>query len=143
MTLDLSPLQKAIAQLDEALEYCDSDLARTDARLALHLRAATIQAFEFTYELSVKMLRRHLEATEPNSAEIGELSFNDLIRLGTQRGLLRAELREWQEFRKDRGTTSHTYDQAKADDVFETIPSFRDEAKHLLRRLLERQETEA
>ena len=140
MKLDLSSLLKATAQLEEALQYCDSDLARQDSRLHLHLRAAAIQAFEFTYELSVKMLRRFLETTEANPVAVGELSFNELIRLGSERGLLCAELSDWKEFRKDRGTTSHAYDEAKAEDVFETIPGFLDEARFLLAQIEKRQE---
>jgi nucleotidyltransferase substrate binding protein (TIGR01987 family) len=140
MNLDLTTLQNAIGQLEEALQYGESALARSDPRLARHLRAAAIQAFEFTYELSVKMLRRYLEATEPNPAAIGELSFNELIRLGTQRGLLAAPLAQWQEFRRDRGTTSHVYDQKKADEVFASIPPFLSEAIHLLGQIQQRQD---
>ena len=61
MRLDLTPLDHAIAQLEEAIEYHGSDLASGDPALKLHLRAAAIQAFEFTYQLSFKMAKRHLE----------------------------------------------------------------------------------
>jgi nucleotidyltransferase substrate binding protein (TIGR01987 family) len=140
MKLDLSSLQKAIAQMEEALSFCNSELARNNPRLALHLRAATIQAFEFTYELSYKILKRYLEATEPNPAAVEEMSFNELVRRGFELGLLQAEITEWKEFRKDRGTTSHTYDEAKAQDVFETIPAFLAEAKFLMSQIQKRQE---
>jgi nucleotidyltransferase substrate binding protein (TIGR01987 family) len=139
MTLDLTSFQNAIAQLEEAISYCNSDLARSDARLALHLRAAAIQAFEFTYELSHKMLKRHLEATEASIAMVEELSFNDLIRRGYALGLLQAELVDWKAFRKNRGTTSHTYEEAKARDVYDGIPRFLVEAKFLLAQLISRQ----
>lgn len=139
MKLDLSSLHKAVAQLEDALKYCESEPVRKDPRLGLHLRAGAIQAFEFTYELTVKMLRRFLESTESNPAAVGDLSFNDLIRLGSQRGLLGAELADWQEFRKDRGTTSHTYDNEKAEDVFNSIPAFLTEARFLLAQIEMRQ----
>ena len=114
MILDLTSLQKAIAQMEEALAYCNSDLAKNDPRLALHLRAAAIQAFEFTYELSFKILKRYLEATETNPAAVDDMTFNELVRRGFELGLLQAEMAEWKEFRKDRGTTSHAYDEEKA-----------------------------
>jgi hypothetical protein len=38
----------------------------------VHLVAAAIQAFEFTYELSWKMLKRYLERTVPNPDGIDE-----------------------------------------------------------------------
>lgn len=139
MILDLSSLQKAISQLEEAIEYCQSDLAKNDARMAQHLRAAAIQAFEFTYELSYKMLKRFLEATEPNPASVDEMSFNEIIRKGFEKGLLQSELADWKEFRKDRGTTSHTYNEDKARDVFECIPKFFVEAKFLFTQIQKRQ----
>lgn len=140
MTLDLTSLKGAIAQLEDALRYCNSDLAKGDAKLALHLRAAAIQAFEFTYELSYKMLKRYLESTEANPAIVDEMNFNDIIRRGYEIGLLKAELEEWKEFRKDRGTTSHAYDEEKAKDVFESIPDFLVEAKSLCAEIEKRQE---
>jgi nucleotidyltransferase substrate binding protein (TIGR01987 family) len=139
MSLDLSALRNAIVQVEEALAYAGSDLATNDPKLARHLRAAAIQAFEFTYELSVKMLKRYLEATEANPASVDELSFNDLIRRGYEVGLLQAELSDWKAFRRDRGTTSHAYDQAKAMEVYATIPAFLTEAQFLLGQIERRQ----
>ena len=139
MTLDLSAFVKAIAQLEDALIYCASDLARQDARLALHLRAAAIQAFEFTYELAFKLLRRFLIATEPNPDQIGAMTFNEIIRLGYARGLLSADVAAWSMFRRDRGTTSHAYDETKALEVFAGIPEFLHEARFLLGALTSRQ----
>ena len=139
MPLDLTSLQKAVAQVDEALGYCASDLAVGDPKLARHLRAAAIQAFEFTYELSVKMLRRYLEATEPNPAVVDEMTFNELVRRGYERGLLHAELDAWKVFRRDRGTTSHSYDEAKASEVYAGIPAFLAEARVLLAEIEGRQ----
>lgn len=138
--LDLSSLTKAIAQLEDAKSYCESDIAKNDPKLALHLRAAAIQAFEFTYELSFKMLKRYLEATEANPSAVEEMTFNELVRRGFEIGVLQAEIAQWKEFRKDRGTTSHTYDEAKAKDVYESIPDFLTEAKFLLTTIQQRQE---
>ena len=140
MKLDLASLQKAISQMESALAFCSSDLARDNARLALHLRAGAIQAFEFTFELSFRMLRRYLETTESNPAAIAEMTFGEIIRRGHELGLLQAEMAEWNAFRRDRGTTSHTYDEKKAKSVFATIPNFLIEAKFLLAQIHRRQE---
>ena len=141
MKLDLTPLEDAVAQLEEALDVYHSDLALNHPRLKRHLRAAVIQAFEFTYELSFRMLRRYLEFASANPAEIDELVFNDVVREAYRQSLLRSELPEWLEFRRNRGTTSHTYNEEKAQEVFESVPNFLQEARYLLNRLHERVES--
>ena len=54
MSLDLSPLQQAVTRLKEGLARYERDISDTQIRDGL------IQRFEFTYELSHKMLKRHL-----------------------------------------------------------------------------------
>ena len=131
MRLDLTPLDDAIAQLEEALEYHGSDLASRDPALKLHLRAAAIQAFEFTYELSFKMIKRHLEQVSANPAEFDTTSFKAVLREAFRRGLVHSELSSCEEYRVLRGTTSHTYNAGKAQMVFESVPGFLQEARHL------------
>ena len=135
--IDLSPLAKAIARLEESLRFCDSDLARRDPALAEQFRAAAIQSFEFTYELSHKMLKRLLKASLADPAAVEEMSFQDLIRTGNERGLVRSGWISWRDYRAARGATSHTYDEEKAAEVFAFLPRFLEEAKELLRRLEE------
>jgi len=131
MTLDLRSLTNAIRQLEGALAYCNSDLAKSDVALAAHLRAAAIQAFEFTYELCIKMLKRHLEHVESSAAQVRHSTFDELIRRAWAIGLLNEEIVQWREFRKQRGTTSHTYDENKAALIYRELPRFLAEAKYL------------
>ena len=141
MRLDLTPLDDAIAQLEEAIEYHGSDLAAGDPALRLHLRAAAIQAFEFTYELSFKMVKRHLEQVSPNPAELDEMSFKAIMREAFRRGLVPSEVSIWDKYRKLRGTTSHTYNAGKAQMVFESVPDFLQEARYLRDQLQQRNES--
>lgn len=141
MRLDLTSLDDAIAQLEEALEYHGSDLASRDPALKLHLRAAVIQAFEFTYELSFKMIKRHLEEASENPARFDKMSFKAIMREAFQRELVQSELPIWEEYRKLRGTTSHTYNKDKAQAVFESVPDFLREARHLRDQLRQRNES--
>ena len=141
MRLDLTPLDDAIAQLEEAIEYHRSDLASGDPALKLHLRATAIQAFEFTYELSFRMVKRHLEQVSPNPAELDEMSFRAIMREAFQRGLVRSEVSVWNQYRKMRGTTSHTYDAGKAQTVFESLPAFLRETRFLQDQLQQRNES--
>ena len=76
--------------------------------------------------------------TEANPSEIENLAFADLIRLGNDKGLLLSEVQQWKRYRQERGITSHTYDEMKAQEVFEHIPAFLQEAQFLLKQLHER-----
>lgn len=136
--LDISSLEKAIKQLEESLRYYHSEIVQADPGLVLQLRAATIQAFEFTYELSWKMLKRFLELTEPNPQEIDSLSFADLIRIGNEKGLLLSDLRVWKVYRNEHSIISHTYDEEKAAMVFAQVPQFLKEAQYFLAQLKQR-----
>lgn len=78
--LDLTSFEKALHQLQQSLDYYHSDLVQKDPGLVRQLRAAAILAFEFSYELSWKMIKRYLEMTESNPHEIAIMSFPDLIR---------------------------------------------------------------
>ncbi len=129
MSLDLTSLEKAIGQLTEGLE--EARLTPT-SELA---RDGVIQRFEYTYELSHRTLRRYLQQSEANIDDTRELSFPGIVRLGWERGLLDGNWERWIEYRKARGTTTHTYNQEKAAAVFETIPKFLQDASFLLRQL--------
>ena len=133
MPIDLSiePFEKAIASLEQALDRHGQD--KNDDLI----RDACIQRFEFTYELAHKMLKRFLEATSPNPDEFDNMTFQDLIRSGSERGLLRSDWSLWKEYRRARGTTSHTYDEEKAREVFAIVPDFLSEARFLRDRLRE------
>ena len=136
MKLDLSPLERAVAQLDT---FYDLSLQPQEREvMAEALRMAAIQAFEYSYELSVKMLRRYLEMTVPNPNALDDASFQNLIRLGSERGLLKSDLPVWMDFRRQRGTTSLAYDAAKAAQVHAAIPGFLLDAHHLLAELQRR-----
>jgi hypothetical protein len=76
--LDLSPLDRAIDRLSEGWVRYQQDTRDTQIRDGL------IQRFEFTYEISHKILKRHLKATSANPAEFDDMSFRDLIRTGNE-----------------------------------------------------------
>lgn len=131
MTLDLSSFKKAIHQLEKSLIFSNSDVAKQDREMFLQFRSAAIQAFECTYELSWRMLKRYLEITEPNPSEIDGLSFSNLIRLSNEKGLLLSDLKKWVVYRSNRNITSHAYDDDKAAQIFLHLPAFLKEAQFL------------
>ena len=129
MSLDFSPLIKAVARLDEGLSRHLAEPGDEQVRDGL------IQRFEFTYDLSHKMLRRVLEEAAANPEEVDRMSFPTLVRTAGEQGLLRGDWADWRTFREMRNITSHTYDEAKARQVAAAIPGFLEEARELVERL--------
>ena len=138
MSLDFSPLSNSISQLKKSLEYATSPMAQADPGLFEQLRNSVIQCFEFTYEISHKMLKRYLEETAANPDEVDMSTFQNLIRAGNEKGLLRSDWIKWRTYRQARTDSSHTYDTEKAISVYQIAPDFLDEANYLYSQLLKR-----
>ena len=136
MALDLSSLRDALAALNASLRYLDSDLA-ADPGLRDQFRAAAIQAFEFTYELSFKFMKRQLEQIVSAPAAVDEMTFMQVVRASAEAGLL-DEVSRFFEYREARNITSHSYDRQKAQRIVAELPRFAEDVRHLLSRLEER-----
>lgn len=128
MTIDLSSFERALSSLDRGIAR---SRATPDDE---ELRDAVIQRFEFTYELAWKSLRRVLVSEAASPAQFDDLPFRDLIRLGAEKGLL-DEPNAWFGFREERNISSHTYDEAKAEEVYRAALVFAPIARELFDRL--------
>ena len=113
MKLDLTSLIKALAQLEKSLGYLNSDMSRADHELYLQFRAATIQAFEYTYELSWKMIKRWIAFNVgPETAE-PVYSRKELFRQAAKEGLISDPVR-WFQYHQARNISAHTYNEDTA-----------------------------
>ena len=137
MKLDYASLESAVAQLQRSFDYLHSDLARKDAGLREQFRAAAIQAFEFSYELAIKMIRRQLALIVANPGALRETDFADLMRDAADAGIVR-DAPAYMRYREMRNTTSHTYDARRAEEVVAAIDEFLHDMRHLLTKLEER-----
>ena len=130
--LDLTPLEKAVNRLAEGLARYEKDTSDTQIRDGL------VQRFEFSYEISHKMLKRYLEASSPTPEQFDGMDFADIIRSGNEQGVLLGDWPRWRNYRAMRSKTSHTYDEDVAVEVVRGIPAFLEEARYLLKQLQER-----
>jgi nucleotidyltransferase substrate binding protein (TIGR01987 family) len=130
--LDTTSLGNAVRRLREGLARSEREPGDEQIRDGL------IQRFEFTYELSHKMLRRYLKEIAASPDEIERMAFADLIRTANGQGLLRGDWPAWRRFREMRARTSHTYDAEVAAQVAAAIPEFLEEAEHLYAELQRR-----
>ena len=85
------------------------------------------------------MLKRELEKESQNPSLIDSLSFKDLIREGTEKGLI-AKSEPWFGYREARNITSHSYEETQAKRVYEVALLFQVEARALLSELKKRNE---
>jgi len=132
MKLDTTSLGNAVRRLREGLARYQRE------PMDEQIRDGLIPRFEFTYELSHKMLRRYLKETAASPDEVERMPFADLIRTGQSQGLLLSAWPAWRRFREMRARTSHTYDAKVASQVTSAIPAFVEEAEHLYTELQRR-----
>ena len=136
-SLDLTSFCHALASLQRAVNRWQGAAVQDE-----ELRDACIQRFEYTFELSWKMLKRRLELDLPDSQSVDAMSFRELMRSGGERGLLQ-DVDAWMVFRDKRNITSHTYNALKAADVAAVIPTFVQHAVALLAQLQARSSDDA
>lgn len=124
--LDLSGLRKALGSLQRALEKRKDEFVRD----------SVIQRFEYTYELSWKLLKRYLETAE-GSQSVDPLSRKELYRLAAEKGLV-DDVEAWFQYHRVRNETSHADNEPKAEEVYAIAAQFAHSAAQLLSRLEQR-----
>lgn len=124
----LDPLEKALASLKKGWDR--SVAAPGDEEL----RDACIQRFEYTFELSWKMLKRQLEIEIANHQEVDSFSKKTLFRAGGVRGII-SNVENWFVYIERRNLTAHTYNRINAELVYSAIGDFIHDAEMLLKAL--------
>ena len=109
--IDYSPLQKALSSLQEALKNKPANDLERDG---------VIQRFEYAFELSWKMIRKHLFGLGRASVSS---SPKPLLRDAHQENLIE-DIEKWFGFLEARNLSSHTYNDKSADEVFQAAQSF-------------------
>lgn len=126
-------LEKAVLSLEEAISlYEDCDQT---PQIRLALRDAVIQRFEYTYELSWKLLQRWVsENVSPEEAD--PISRKELFRTAARLGLV-DEPQNWFLYHQARNLSVHTYNETNAAEVFAAAIKFSKDAGVLAKRLRE------
>lgn len=135
MGINISSLEKAVESLAAALKvYGNSPYQEGSTEREL-MRDGVIQRFEYTFELSWKMLKRYLE--EYGLERVDFLTNRDLFRVGYEQGMLR-DAEAWLDYLKKRNLASQTYDAATATPVYLSARAFLQDGRFLLERLREK-----
>lgn len=117
--VNISPLLKAFSKFEEFRLNSNTEQER----------AGTIQAFEYCFELTWKIMKRLLE-------ERGRVanSPKETFRMAALEGFIEdPEL--WFDFLKKRNLTVHTYEEKEVANVLSICPSFSDEIKKFLTKI--------
>jgi nucleotidyltransferase substrate binding protein (TIGR01987 family) len=123
--LSFDALEKAIAVLEEGL------LEHAQYPQLLTVRDGVIQRFEVAVDVSQKLMKRVLlDVFSIDAARVQKNTAREAASMG-----LIADAEAWIGHINARNETSHTYDSAKANQVFQTIPGFLPDARDLLARL--------
>ncbi|MDR1998283.1 MAG: nucleotidyltransferase substrate binding protein [Candidatus Margulisbacteria bacterium] len=139
MEIKIAELKKAVAALKRSIKVTEAKSIEQPADLdeIETLRAGVIQTFEFSYELSWKMLKRWLEANVSPDIVTGVVRI-ELFRRAAE-SLLIADVGKWMEFHDARNKTSHIYAGEVAAEVYkkavEFLPYVTDLAEKLEKRL--------
>ena len=120
LELNLSPFEKALQSL--VLVFKEKENAIT--------RDAAIQRFEYTFELSWKVLKRYFKIN--NNLEI--FNVKDIFREAGKQGLI-GKVEKWFEYLEARNLTSHTYDENIAEKVYTKAKEFEKDAVFLCQQL--------
>jgi len=131
--LDLSSLREAIRSLEDGLDVVSNSdwFNQQSNKVQNTLIAGVIQNFEFVYEISIKMIRRTIELESASPEDVDETDFRTVLRVAAEKGLI-ADVEAWFRYRKMRNITAHTYDHAKAKQVYQGTLEFIHDARALL-----------
>ena len=113
--MELTKQSKLLEDLKQAVERLKEAVVLEPTRIN---QDGTIQRFEFTFELSWKLMRTVLLVQG-----IDCFSPRDCIRKVAQAGLI-DDPEKWFEFLKARSLTTHVYDQKMADKIYEKAKEF-------------------
>ena len=133
MPLDLSSLKKAVDSLDRAIKVAVENKNSAQDEV---IRAGVIQNFEFTYELCWKFIKRWLELNAAGAAVDGSTR-KELFRLAAESRLITG-VENWFKYHTARNETAHTYDPAKAVEIYALAAPFAADARKLLQVLEQR-----
>jgi len=132
MPLVLDNLRNAVEALSE-LQTAAQNVERMEQFNEVEqkgIRAGVIQNFEVTYELCWKLMDRWL-STNLGANVVAGSQRRELFRLAAQQRLI-ADVDVWWQYHQARNTTSHIYDERRAEAVYSAIGDFVHDARALL-----------
>jgi nucleotidyltransferase substrate binding protein (TIGR01987 family) len=124
--IDVTPFKKAIETLQRGI------IRSTSLPEDEELRDAVIQRFEYSMDLSWKLIQRYLKNAGMQDSDFR--TKRDLFREAARIGLITAP-EKWFAYHEARNATSHTYNSEIANQVYQNALRFFNDALALLHEL--------
>lgn len=124
--LDLTNIKNAIATLEEAINYYNTDVEQPIKNMYAD---SCIQRFEYTYELSWKIMKKYLKLFFNKTEQ--ELTIKNIFRYSQGYGLIQ-DWTKWVEYNDARNNTSHEYNLNKAQFVLTVLQTFLEDVKSFI-----------
>lgn len=119
--ISINALRKAVATLRDAIQQPKNEFTRD----------ATIQRFEYTFELAWKTLKRYFSITQSPQEMF---AINDIFREAGRQGIIES-VERWFEFKEARNLTAHTYNVETAEEAYEAAKRFLPDVEKLVSKL--------
>lgn len=129
--LSMDALEKALASYDEVLGANTGG----NEKLAKIIRDSQIKRFEYTYELSWKLIQKVLQQNF-GITDITQKPKKDLFREAKQKALV-DNLDAWFRYHSVRNQTSHIYDEEQVQRLLNDIADFNKQVDYTLTKLKE------
>ena len=136
--LVLDSLQKSIAALRSVVAKANDEafMSALDEVAQNAIKSGVIQHFEFTYELCWKSMKRWIE-TNVSATQADGVTRRELFRQAAEQRLI-DDIEQWMRYHAARNKTSHTYEPAVAESVYQVTNLFLHDAELLLEALAAR-----
>jgi len=137
MKIDITPLEKALTQLEGNLRLIDARVWGDDDEHRCAIERGAVQAFEFTYGLAIGLLIRQMEQDAPDPAKLSAMGIEDRFRMAANSGLIPDAVRFF-DYRKKRNLTSHNYNEEISRQLLAVLNPFAQDTRFLLKQLQDR-----
>ncbi len=132
MQISISNLEKALITLDESYEILSNN---KNDYLTTVLEDAVIKRFEYTLEISKKIMKKVLKKFYDKQEE--ELTVNNIFRFMYGYNYI-SDWERWRTYHEKRNTTAHEYNLEKSRKLLGLIPDFLRDTKELIKNLKEK-----
>jgi len=134
MKIDITPLEKALGELEEGLKILDSKVWGDNDAIRRNHERGVVQAFEFTYGVALNLLRRQMNEISGDSKKIKRLEFMDFLRAAADHEFI-PDAQRFFEYREKRNLTSHNYDEEVMRQLLAVLDPFAQDVRFLLGQL--------